>query len=66
VKAFGIQFTGQVLLGQRRPLVGQVGFVTDQHDPAGKLFLLQRGHDLPGCMSRAGDYNGFSQLCGPL
>ena len=36
----------QVVLGQRRPLVGTVGSVTDQDDPAVEALLAQglRGH----------------------
>ena len=35
------QFTRQVLLGQRRPLIGQMGLVADEHQTSAKALAAQ-------------------------
>ena len=39
---FAFQFAGQVFLGQRRTVVGQVRFVADQDDASGVPLATQR------------------------
>lgn len=61
MQTFRIQFAGEILFGQRRPLIRQVGLVTDQYDLAAEFLQLQRSYYLSGSMASTCDYNSISQ-----
>ncbi len=49
---------GQVFLGERRPLVGQLRFVADQYQTAGKAFPTQGVDGLCAGLAAAYDEDG--------
>ena len=53
VQPFRWHLAGQELLGQGRPLVGEVGFVADKHDASAMPVLFERGDNLTGTVTRA-------------
>ena len=65
-QAVGLQLPGQVFLGQRWPLIGQVRFFTDQDEPALEPFtpkgFHRRGPSLPGTHDCEGLVHGFDPI----
>src|ERR1700691_5411268 len=59
-QAVGRQLSGEVFLGQRRPLIGQFRLVADQHEPAGISLAAQGVDRLSACLAGADDHDGGS------
>src|ERR1700722_2246773 len=57
-QAIGRHFAGQVFLRQRRPLVGQLRFVADQHQTAAKTFPPEGVDRLCAGLAAAYDEDG--------
>jgi nitrogen regulatory protein PII len=59
-QAVGSHFPGEVLLGERRPLIGQFRLIADQHQPSGESFAAQGVDRLSARLTGADDDDGGS------